>query len=313
MRKKLLLITAFCLCALVLAGCGSKENASSENESSAAETTAETQSIDREAVPFEKTVGVWTYGEDILFHSKDGNRYQLKEDSSGTVQDKDGKTYAVSECEYKLIKIMNQTDDVINVREGRYSEKFLGSDDYPDGYKTMVISYKKSDLFDTEKLEEAVKGGTAPANAETEVQTEAETLPSETETLPSETEVQTETETPTETETVLQTETETQASESESETETAAETAQASEIPADAEYAAIYKKVQDFLETDNYKQKDPGNRSLEIFNYLHNLADSNIEEASIKNDTDKNEVSFKCYEKYTITINNTDGTVTINE
>ncbi len=311
MRKKLLLITAFCLCALTLAGCGGKNNSTAETSSS--EATAETQSIDREAVPFEQTVGVWTYGTDIIFHSADGNRYQLKEDSSGTVQDKNGKTYTVSECEYKLLKIMNLTEDNINVREGRYSAKFLGSVDYPDGYKTMIISYQKSDLFDIEKLEEAVKGGVTPADAETESESQTET-----ETQPSETESETTTEAPTETETELESVTETQPSESATETETetsadASEKTEASEIPADAEYAAIYKKVQDFLETDNYKQKDAGNRSLEIFNYLHNLADSNIEEASITNDTAKNEVSFKCYEKYTITVNNTEGTITVSE
>ncbi len=296
MKKKIFLIFAFCCCMLLMSACSDTGDGTPAEPSAS---QAENTEPEKESIPFSNSVGVWTYSDDIIFHSSDGNRYMLKEDSSGIVQDKEGKKYTIQDCDYKLIAIINITEDTMNVKEGKFSEAYVGSHDYPDGYKTMMMAYQKSDLFDIDALEAAVKGET-PA-AETEEETIAET----TETATAETETETSAPETTETETV--------AVETETSADTEAETSGQAEIPEDAEYAAIYKKIEDFLETDNYKQKDPGNRSLEIFNYLHNLADSNIEESSITNDTAKNEVSFKCYEKYIITINNTEGTVTVTE
>ena len=305
MKRKLFLIVALCLCAGMITGCGKSSSGSeADTGSSQAENTNSAAEPQKESIPFEKTIGVWTYSDDIVFHSSDGKRYALTEDTAGTVQAQDGTSYAVQDCDYKLITIVNVSDTTLNVKEGRFSEAYVGSKDYPDGYKTMMIAYQKSDLFDLDQLEEAVKGGGTPVTQE---ETTAETV-SGTEEVTAEPETETETET-TVPETTEET-TETQASETSAETESESE---AGNTEAEAEYAAIYKKLEDFLETDNYKQKDPGNRSLEVFNYLHNLADSNIEESSITNDTAKNEVSFKCYEKYLITINNAEATITVTE
>ncbi|MDE7122703.1 MAG: hypothetical protein K2O42_11170, partial [Oscillospiraceae bacterium] len=73
------------------------------------------------------------------------------------------------------------------------------------------------------------------------------------------------------------------------------------------------QNITDFMLTDNFKQKDPGNRALELFNHLNNLAHANIEQESITNDTEKQEVRFKCYEKYTFTVNVADSEITVTE
>ncbi|MBE6875882.1 MAG: hypothetical protein E7496_04040 [Ruminococcus sp.] len=299
MKRKLFLIMAFCLSALMITGC-SDQGDGTPSETSAVQ-TEKTDTTEADAVPFSETVGVWSYNDEFVFHSSDGNRYLLKEDSSGTVQSTDGKSYSVQECDYRLYQIKHLENDKLTVSEGRYFETALNSKDYPDGYKKLVITYEKSDLFDADTLEKAVKGESVSAETMAETQGETEAVTTESETSAPETESVTETE-------QAQSETESETSESEASTSADEDASTAEE----AEYAGIYKKIEDFLETDNYKQKDPGNRSLEVFNYLHNLADANIEEASITNDTAKNEVSFKCYEKYTIIVNNTDGTITVN-
>jgi len=299
MKKNIFLITAFCLCALMLTGCGNNNNTASKSDNSSSQSEITKSEPEKETIPFEKTIGVWTYSDDIIFHSSDGNRYALIKNDSGTVQDKDGTSYSVQECGYKLVDIINLSDTTLNLKEGKFSEAYVGSQDYPDGYKTMMIAYQKSDLFDLDQLEEAVKNGVSPV-------TQQETTASETEEIT--TESQTE-EVTTEAETTVPETTETQPSETSADTEN--ETSGETENPETAEYAVIYKKLEDFLETDNYKQKDAGNRSLEVFNYLHNMADPNIEESSITNDTAKNEVSFKCYDKYIIIINNADAEITV--
>ncbi len=291
MKKYYILPAMLCLCA-VLAGCSDQGNGTPSETSSKIEVRRdEVQETD--AVPFSETAGVWTYGSDIIFHASDGKRYALKEDPAGTVQDQDGKSYVLLDCNYRLISILNLTDTELNVKEARYSEAYLNHPDYPDGYKRMIITYDKSDLFDLSALEEAVKNGTAPAESETVPETAEALTEAESETVPETAEALTEAES----ETVPET--------------TGAESA--AEPDASAEYAAIYQKIEDFIQTDNYQQKDPGNRSLEVFNYLHNLADANIEQDSITNDTAKNEVSFTCYEKYMIHIDNAEGKITVTE
>ncbi|MBR1554237.1 MAG: hypothetical protein IJ644_02450 [Oscillospiraceae bacterium] len=295
MKRKLFLIMAICFSALMITGCSDSGDGTPSETSSTVQT--EKSQSETDAVPFSETVGVWTYNDEFVFHSGDGKRYLLAEDNSGAVQSTEGKSYSVQECDYRLYHIMNLTDSNLTVSEGRYFEAALNSNDYPDGYKKVVITYDKSDLFDIDALEKAVGGESVSAetSAETQTETASETAAAEETSAP-------------ETETVTETEQE----QSETETSAPADEDTSTAENEDAEYAAIYKKLEDFLETDNYKQKDAGNRSLEVFNYLHNLADSNIEESSITNDTAKNEVSFRCYEKYTITVNNTDGTITVD-
>ncbi|MDE5738638.1 MAG: hypothetical protein K2H93_09785, partial [Oscillospiraceae bacterium] len=164
-----------------------------------------------------------------------------------------------------------------------------------DGYKPMIINYKKSDLFDLNALEQAITGEemqTTEQATESISETEKITTEQTTESAP-ETEPITEQETTTEE--ITDTTTETLA------------------VEENAEYAKIYEDLENFLETDNFKQKDANNRALEVFNHLHNLSDANIEQDSITNDTDKNEVRFHCYEKYTITINVENSEITVTE
>ncbi|MBR0484713.1 MAG: hypothetical protein IJJ69_08070 [Oscillospiraceae bacterium] len=293
MKRKLFLIAVFCLSALMITGCSDRGDGT-PSETSIVQ-TEKTDTTQEEAVPFNETVGVWSYGDELVFHSSNGKRYFLTEDNAGSVQSTDGKNYSIQECDHRLYQIMNLDNGKMTVSEGRYFESALNSKDYPDGYKKLVVTYEKSDLFAVDALEKAVGGeiisDETSADTQTETFSETETSATETESFAPETE--------------SVAETETSVTETEASSDDNADTE-------NAEYASIYKKIEDFLETDNYKQKDPGNRSLEIFNYLHNLADSNIEESSITNDVAKNEVSFKCYEKYTIIINNTDGTITVN-
>ena len=298
MKKKILLM-AFSLCLLLTACSDTGENsADSASDEVIVVTEEETNAAD-----FEETVGVWTYNNELIFHSSDGNRYLLKEDPAGNVKDSSGKIYTVSPCDYQLYLIKKLTEDKMTVSEGRYSEEYLNNKDYQDGYKRMIITYQKVDTFDISAVENAVMNPDSVLESETDTETEIPETESETST-------QTETQV---SETAISAETTTQTfEESSGETSSDSDSGEENtENPETAEYAEIYKKVQDFLETDNYIQKDPGNRSLEIFNYLHNQSDTNIDQNSITNDTAKNEVSFKCYEKYLFVINNTDGTITV--
>ena len=306
MKKKVLQIGLILLSVVLLTACSDSgdgtpsSSTASDNSNTVLETEAATEAVKAD---LSGTEGLWTYGKDIIFNASDGNRYSLTESDSGTVQSKDGKKYSIQECDYKLYAVMNFQEDKLTVREGRYSADLLNSKDYPDGYKTMVITYTKSDLFETDKLEEALKN---PEN-QTEETTLSETISVIEETFS----VVEETVSETLPETAADTETETeQPSVSSTEETLSADDVQTHE---NAEYGAIYKKIEAFLETDNFKQKDPGNRALEVFNYLHNEADANIQQDSITNDTAKNEVSFQCYEKYKIIINTEDSTIRIEE
>lgn len=290
MRKKLFLAGILCTCGMLLTACSNTEDTDESDNSSIVDTEAATE---ENAVEFSETVGVWTYSKDIVFHSRNGNRYLLKEDPVGSVQDTEGKSYSVQECDYRLYTIMTFDKENMTVREGRYAEAYLNHPDYPDGYKTMIINYEKSDLFAADKLEEAIGNPDSAAKTE-ETNSETEEAESITETEPETTESAVPEE-------IQQTETESSAS------------AENTENPDEAEYAEIYQKIEDFLETDNFKQKDPANGALELFNYLHNLADEHIEENSITNDSDQNQISFRCYEKYTIIINVADSTITVTE
>ncbi len=290
MKRKFLQIGLICLSVLLLTACsdsGDGTPSSTSSETQSTETATEALNTDLNG-----TEGIWTYGHDILFHASDGKRYCLTESDSGIVQSKEGKNYSIEECDYKLYDIMKLQGEQLTVREGRYSADLLNSKDYPDGYKTMVVTYTKSDLFEVSQLEEALKNPEKQTK-ETTSETVPETTETETETIPETTEAETET-TP----------------ETTTETELASDDAQNHE---NAEYGTIYKQIEDFLETDNFKQKDPSNRALELFNYLHNQADANIQQDSITNDTAKNEVSFQCYEKYKIIINTADSTIQVEE
>ena len=304
MKKKVLQIGLILLSAVLLTACSDSGDGtpSSSTSSTVQETEAATEAV---TADLSGTEGIWTYGKDIIFNASDGKRYSLTESDSGTVQNKEGKSYTIQECDYKLYAVMNLQDDKLTVREGRYSADLLNSQDYPDGYKTMVITYTKSDLFETDKLEEALKNPEKQAEETTLQETFSVVEETVAETLPETTNAETEAETEASSETE-------QPSDTDSST---GETASADDVQAheNAEYGAIYKKIEDFLETDNFKQKDPGNRALEVFNYLHNQADSNIQQDSITNDTAKNEVSFQCYEKYKIIINTADSTIRVEE
>lgn len=305
MKKKYSCLMMMSLAILMFSGCSNSEDTVSSDSSSSKTDNVVYQSavIDKNAVEFSETVGVWTYRNDIIFHSSDGNRYLLTEDNAGTIMDTSGKHYVMIPCDYQLYTILKYDETTLTVREGRYSEQFLNSKDYPDGYKRMVITYDKSDAFDIVSLENNKPDSNdsetmiSSENMEVISETETTTVISE-EIVSSETEILTEPQSQ-----------ETSSLEVDAETENPGTVDINSEDHQSAEYADIYQKIQDFLETDNYKQKDPGNRSLEIFNYLHNLASQNIEQSSIANEN--NIVSFKCYDKYTIMIDNENAEITV--
>ncbi|MDE6004989.1 MAG: hypothetical protein K2G88_06345 [Oscillospiraceae bacterium] len=304
MKKKLCLLIAILTSLFAFTACNkndTSQNSGTETENSITETEAQ-DSNTGEAVS--DTIGVWAFGKELVYHASNNIRYTLTEDSNGTVQDKNGKLYSIQECENKIFFI-KKSNNGLNIKEGRYDENYLGSKECPDGYKARVINYKKSDLFDLNILEQAIAGEEISIT-EQATETEITTTEQATETEITTTEQTTETEITT-TELVTESETITETTtEPESKSETLA-------VEENAEYAKIYQDLENFLETDNFKQKDNNNRALELFNHLHNITDSNIEQESIINDTDKNEVRFHCYEKYTITINVEDSEITVTE
>lgn len=85
------------------------------------------------------------------------------------------------------------------------------------------------------------------------------------------------------------------------------------ENPENPVYIEIYQDIEDFMKTDNFIQKDPGNRALELFNHLNNLGHANIEQSSITNDTATQEVRFRCYDRYTFAVNVADSEITVTE
>ena len=311
MKKGFLMM--FLLCALVLTGCSDTGSSSeTSSQSSVSDTVpAETEKATSENVSVNPdAVGVWSYNKELLFYAKDGTRYNLTESPDGSAKDKDGKTYSVQECQSRLYEIINTEDEKLTLKEGRYSEERLNSRDYPDGYKTMVVTYQKTDLFDPADLEALVSGAdftpdetaseqVTETKATTEIMTEAVTEAPTTEAP---------TEPPTE-EITTEAVTEPETTEASQETQTAV----SDEEIQNSEYAYLYDKVQAFLDTDNFIQKDPGNRALELFNYLHNLADSNIQESSITNDTANQTVKFKCFDKYVISVNVAESEITVTE
>lgn len=289
MTKKLRLVIAVFAGICVLTACSdtgdtTQNSGTASPDTSMSETESENSDIG-DAVS--DTIGVWVYNQELIYHASNNTRYSLKEDTNGTIKDTTGKTYSIQECDYKLYYI-TKSKDTLTIKEGRYNEKYLNSKECPDGYKPMVITYKKCDLFDLNALEKSITGNeiktTEQSQEETTTQSKAE---SESETM---------------------TEHETTTTEAISESESVM-----SDIEENAEYTKIYQDLEDFLETDNFKQKDNGNRALELFNHLHNASDANIEQDSIINDTAKNEVRFHCYEKYTITINVEDSIITVTE
>ncbi|MBD5143141.1 MAG: hypothetical protein HDT22_05975 [Ruminococcus sp.] len=300
MKKKLCLIIAIFTSIFAFTACNNQDT-DIESENSIIET--ENQEFDT-GETVSDTVGVWASGKKLIYHASNNIRYSLIEDENGTVQDKNGKKYVIQENENKIFYI-RKLDDSLTIKEGKYDEKYLNNKESPDGYKPMIINYKKSDLFDADALEQAITGEeikTTEQETESVPETEKITAEQETESVPETEKITTEQVT----ESALETETTTTSTEQETTTETLA-------VEENAEYAKIYQDLKNFLETDNFKQKDANNRALEVFNHLHNLSDANIEQDSIINDTDKNEVRFHCYEKYTITINVENSEVTVTE
>ena len=311
MNKKLFLLFTILASMFVFNACSNKsnddQNSSTEEVNSIIET--EIQDFDT-GETVSDTVGVWSYGQEFIYHASNNTRYYLIEDSNGTIKDTNGKTYTMQENEDKIFYI-RKSDNSLTVKEGKYDESYVGTKEAPDGYKPRVIHYKKSDLFNLAILEQAITG----EEIQTEKQTQESEIILETESVTTEITAETTTESDSKSETIAETTIQSD-SKSETITETTTESDSKSEtntIEENAEYAKIYQDLENFLETDNFIQKDNNNRALEVFNHLHNLSDSNIEQESIINDTDKNEVKFHCYEKYTITINIADSIITVTE
>ncbi|MDE5754294.1 MAG: hypothetical protein K2H89_07120 [Oscillospiraceae bacterium] len=177
----------------------------------------------------------------------------------------------------------------------------------------MVITYKKSDLFDLDALEQAITGKTPETEqtneeSTTESQSDIESV-ADTDSESEENSQSPESSATDATDPVTEADT----PEMEEETEDNSVSAEMPVMEENAVYAEIYQDINDFMLTDNFKQKDPGNRALELFNHLHNLAHANIEQDSIVNDTEKQEIRFHCYEKYTITVNVADSVITVSE
>ncbi|MDE6730322.1 MAG: hypothetical protein K2J71_06055, partial [Oscillospiraceae bacterium] len=309
MKRKLY---ALCLMMAVLSGmylltaCSNKSD--SQGEPDSASVTDQNQNQEQEATEYEigdavaESRGVWSYNNLLIYHTSDNKRYFLEKASGGTIRDKDNQTYSFRECENKLYYII-PSGDSLTVKEGKFSEEYIGSKEAPDGFKPMVINYRKSDLFDDlDELEQMISGKKSGDSEKSEDSSATENPETEPETEPQ-----------TEATTEPETESESQIADTEDTTEPENLENTENTTEENAIYVEIYQDIEDFMQTDNFKQKDPGNRALELFNHLHNLAHANIERESITNDTEKQEVRFKCYEKYTFTVNVADSEITVTE
>ncbi|MDE5883580.1 MAG: hypothetical protein K2H29_00630 [Oscillospiraceae bacterium] len=306
MKRKLY---ALCLITAVLSGmylltaCGDKSDPqenSAPDDVNPVETT-ETASYDDIGNAVAESRGVWTYNNLLIYHASDNKRYFLEESSDGTIKDKNNVSYSFRECDNRLYYIL-PAGDSLTVKEGKFSEENVGKKESPDGFKPMVINYRKSDLFDLDELEQAITGKIPESSGNSETSENPET--EQTTQNHSESEIE-------ESAPDATIESETQSGNAENTDENIENINDTTET--NAIYVEIYQDIEDFMQTDNFKQKDPGNRALELFNHLNNLAHANIEQESITNDTEKQEIRFQCYEKYTFTVNVADSVITVTE
>lgn len=292
--------------AITMAGCNANnsngDNTETKNGNSIMSNSDEEKRYDEFTVAYSDTYGAWELNNDIVYHSPSTQtRYTIYADADGGLVGTDGNKYSIKEREYKLYDILNLSDDTLVLKEGVFEQERVGSLDYPDGYKRCVFSYKRCNLFNTDDIESYISTGAIS------IESGSEEASSEDVTTEDVTDVTTEDVTTEDVTTATVSET-TTVETTVIETTTVEQTTNS---PANVDTASIEKDITDFMKTDNFVQKDAGNRALELFNHLHNVSDSNVDMNSIENDTANKIVRFNYGDNCVIEVNVEDAVINV--